>query len=58
MHNLAGEANYADILNKMRKQLEERLTETGDTRVVGDNPEIWESYPRLDGNIRSFPKED
>ena len=58
MHNLANNTSYAGILDRMSKQLEERLTETGDTRVVGDNPEIWESYPRLDGAIRSFPKED
>ena len=31
-----------------------RLTETGDPRV-GADPEIWESYPRLEGKMRTFP---
>ena len=31
-----------------------RLNTTGDTRL-GSNPEIWETYPRLDGELRYFP---
>ena len=58
MHNLSEDDDYAEILNYMRCQLEQQLSKTGDTRVVGNNPEIWEEYPRLDGAIRSFPKKE
>jgi uncharacterized sulfatase len=57
MDNLAGKPAY----ERIRKQLSERLTkllrETGDPRETGRDPEIWETYPRLRGEIRKFPAE-
>lgn len=54
MTNVAGDPHYADVLDNMKKLLHKRLTETSDSRL-GDNPEIWESYPRLAGKMREFP---
>ncbi len=58
MHNVAGDMTYADVLENLRGRLDARLTETGDPRVVGDDPEIWERYPRLNGKMRLFPEEN
>ncbi len=55
MTNLAAERRCAKILKRLKRDLHRRLAETGDPRV-GDNPEIWESYPRLAGSMRSFPQ--
>jgi uncharacterized sulfatase len=43
--NLAGVAAHADVLKKMRSELERTLTATGDPRMQGKG-DIWESYPR------------
>ena len=42
---------------ELEMQLNQKLAETGDSRL-GENPEIWESYPRLEGPMRSFPNPD
>ena len=55
MTNVAGDPHYADVLDNMKSLLQKRLEETSDSRT-GDNPEIWESYPRLVGKMRDFPK--
>jgi uncharacterized sulfatase len=54
MNDLSGEDSYKDILATMQQKLEDRLLETGDTRL-GGNPDIWETYPRLEGDMRYFP---
>ena len=56
MNNLVSSPEYSDILIEMKQILDDQLKETDDSRI-GDNPEIWESYPRLDGKMRKFPKE-
>lgn len=54
MNDLSGKAAHQDILAAMQQKLNARLVETGDTRL-GANPEIWETYPRLEGDMRYFP---
>jgi hypothetical protein len=51
---VAGDKEYAKTLVKMQKMLQKKLSETKDSRI-GSNPEIWESYPRLEGKMRTFP---
>jgi len=57
MNNLAGNPKFSAIQKQLNKQLISQLKATGDPREVGPNPEIWESYPRLKGEIRKFPPE-
>lgn len=54
--NLASAPDCAKVLRKMRKKLDRKLRRDGDSRY-GKNPEIWESYPKLEGRIRLFPGE-
>ena len=54
MKDLAGDKDYLSIFTSLKGKLFESLKETGDSRL-GDNPEIWESYPRLSGPMRNFP---
>lgn len=54
MNDISGEDSCRDILATMQQKLKARLLETGDTRL-GDNPGIWETYPRLNGEMRLFP---
>lgn len=56
MINLAGKQEFSAIQKQLSKRLANRLKATGDTREVGSNPEIWETYPRLKGEIRKFPE--
>ena len=56
MNNVAGDKKYAKVLAKMQKMLQDKLVETNDSRI-GPNPEIWETYPRLEGPMRKFPSE-
>jgi uncharacterized sulfatase len=55
MVNLAANQTFVDVKKKLSARLTAKLKETGDPRE-GDNPEIWESYPRIKGEIRKFPK--
>jgi N-sulfoglucosamine sulfohydrolase len=55
MENLAGKPDFEDIRKQLSTRLVMRLKETGDPRESGSNPEIWETYPRLRGEIRKFP---
>lgn len=57
MHNVVGKQNYAGTFSAMKKKLNDKLKETGDTRL-GDNPEIWETYPRLEGKMRNFKNQE
>lgn len=53
LHNIAGNPAYAGALARMKQKLNDKLTATKDTRI-GTNPEIWETYPRLEGKMRKF----
>ena len=55
IENLAGMPSYENIRKQLSDRLVNRLKETGDPRETGSDPEIWESYPRLKGEIRKFP---
>ena len=55
MENLAGKAGYETIRKQLSDRLVNRLKDTSDPRETGSNPEIWETYPRLEGEIRKFP---
>jgi len=55
LENLAGLTSYEKIRKQLSDRLVNRLKETGDPRETGSDPEIWESYPRLKGEIRKFP---
>ena len=54
MVNLAEDKTCAAVLDSLKILLDAKLHETGDPRV-GGNPEIWETYPRLEGKMREFP---
>jgi uncharacterized sulfatase len=56
MNNVAGDKKYAKVLAKMEKILQDKLLETNDSRT-GANPDVWETYPRLEGKMRNFPSE-
>lgn len=53
LHNLAADARYQKIREKLSRQLQDYLRKTGDNRVNGDG-DVWETYPRY-GKIRKFP---
>lgn len=55
INNLANDLNYKHVKDSLFMQLKKYLKETGDPRVHG-NGNIWESYPRLRGPMRRFPK--
>lgn len=42
-----------DVMENLKLILNNKLLETADPRI-GENPEVWESYPRLRGVIRDF----
>lgn len=52
--NLYGQSDYAVIENEMKTALMNELKESSDPRVVGPDPEIFESYTRY-SPIREFP---
>lgn len=54
LHNLADDESYQDVFSDLKARLQKKLMDTGDPRV-GDNPEVWETYPRLEGKMRTFP---
>jgi len=53
LHNLAADPAFAEIKNRLARQLHDYLMQTGDPRVTGHG-DIWETYPRY-GPIRNFP---
>lgn len=55
MHDLSSESSCQALVNEMKSLLDSQLHQTSDSRV-GENPEIWESYPRLVGAIRAYPE--
>lgn len=56
LNELSDLPEYQEILLKLRKNLKERLLETGDPRIL-DNGDVWESYIRY-SPIRNFPIPD
>ena len=56
LNELSDLPEYQEILLKLRKNLKERLLETGDPRVLGEG-NIWESYKRYN-IMREFPIPD
>jgi len=57
MKNRASESDYSNILAEMKQLLQFELKETNDPRI-GNDPEIWESYPRIEGKMRKFPNKN
>ncbi len=55
LNNLAGDPANEQTRAALAQKLETYLRQTHDARVVGDG-EVWETYPRLEGPMRSFPK--
>ena len=53
MNNLAVSPSHKRILRQMQKKLSRSLRDMQDSRI-GNNPEIWETYPRLKGPVRNF----
>jgi uncharacterized sulfatase len=51
--NLAADPAYAGVKQKLARQLEDYLRQTGDSRVL-DGGEVWETYKRY-SPIRQFP---
>lgn len=54
INNVANERSYAKTLTRMKKMLDNKLIQTKDSRM--GNPEVWETYPRLEGRSRVFPE--
>ena len=52
LKNMAQEAEFQAVKQELSDALLEELRETGDPRV-GDNGDVWESYPRYSG-MRKF----
>ncbi|MBN2164180.1 MAG: sulfatase [Pontiellaceae bacterium] len=52
LHNLANQKEYLSEKNRLRKLLEQELTQQGDPRMLGQG-DIFESYPRF-GAMRLF----
>lgn len=55
--NLAEDGQYQDIREDLHLKLMDFLVKTEDPRLVGEDPDIFESYKRYAG-IRNFPKPD
>ncbi len=55
--NLAADPQFKKIKRELSARLVHELQITGDARETGFNPEIWETYPRLKGEISKFPSE-
>lgn len=54
--NLISDNNHRKELDLMRKALREMQQKTKDTRIYDDDrSDIWETYPRLKGDIHKFP---
>lgn len=55
LQNLSGTSEYKNIEDEMKSALEQELRRSEDPRVVGPEPEIFETYERY-SPIRYFPK--
>ena len=57
LKNLAGNPSFNKIEQTLKSELMKELTDSKDPRVVGPDPEIFDSYLRY-SPIREFPKHD
>ncbi len=57
LHNLSGQAEFQEAESRLFRALEEKLKETADPRLVGSDPEVFDSYMRY-SPMREFPKPD
>lgn len=57
LQNLAGNAEVAEEEKQMKEALIKKLTATGDPRVAGPDPEVFDSYIRY-SPMREFPEPD
>lgn len=59
LNNLVGNGKYVTELDYLRQKMNDTLKKTGDSRYMNcleHEQDIWETYPRLNGVIRSYPK--
>ncbi|XOV91709.1 MAG: sulfatase [Bacteroidota bacterium] len=57
LNNLAGNPSYKEVEDRMKLSLMQELEKSGDPRVAGKDPEVFDSYIRYSG-MRYFPKPD
>jgi len=57
LNNLSGLDGYSEVEARMKEALLAKTKETGDPRVVGADPEVFDSYLRY-SPMREFPKPD
>ncbi len=55
LQNLAGQAAYQELEQRLKTALLKKLEATGDPRVVGPDRELFDSYPRY-SRMREFPR--
>ncbi|MGQ9621658.1 MAG: sulfatase family protein [Bacteroidales bacterium] len=55
--NLSGNTDYSIVEEEMKSALMDELNRSGDPRVTGSNPEIFETYIRY-SPLRQFPEHD
>ena len=53
MINLAGDPEYADLVNSLHEQMENELRDQNDPRILG-NGDIFDQYPYAHDNVRDF----
>jgi N-sulfoglucosamine sulfohydrolase len=53
MNNLAGDPDYADLVNNLREQMESELRDQNDPRILG-NGDIFDKYPYAHEDVRDF----
>jgi len=53
--NLAADPSYEQTRATLAARLDTHLLQTDDPRLVGSNPGIFDTYPRLIGRIRTYP---
>ena len=58
LRNLAVEPAFDEITVRLRGALVDYLTRTGDPRLGPDGGEIFETYGRFSGEMRSFPRSE
>lgn len=58
LDNLAEKEDWKEKSEALQEKLFSYLRETGDPRVVGDDQDVFEGYPRLTGKIRKFPEQN
>nr|WKN39270.1 sulfatase [Tunicatimonas sp. TK19036] len=57
LDNLANSPEFTGVLDQMKATMLEELETTEDPRVVGPNPDLFDTYPRY-SPMREFPEPD